>query len=411
MKVIVTCAAFTFGIFETATAQCSTYYADTDNDGFGSSSDAGTVYCSDPGAGYSLDNTDCDDAQNAVHPSATEICNGIDDDCAGGVDNGLTFTTYYNDNDGDGYGDNTYTTSSCGVPPGGFISDNTDCDDDDANVNPGKTEVCNSIDDNCDGSNDEGVITATVTPESSPAFCKGESVILDANTGPGYTYVWKRNGNNIVGATGSTYTVTKDGSYRVVITIPGGCFNFAEPVDLTMSKTPDAVISPMGSLNICSTGRVKLKANGGVGLTYQWYLNGAPISGATTVNFLANIPGDYQVQTTNSGGCTKMSTVIPVTSDCGGRFANTENTEKIEIYPNPAGSVFTVNVFTGNQNSEAGTIQIYDMTGTLIRNIETNAVSGNINTQVDTDKMPAGIYLVKASIGNTEFSSRLTITH
>jgi len=38
---------------------------------------------------------DCNDANAMVHPGATEVCNGVDDDCAGGIDNGLTFVSYY----------------------------------------------------------------------------------------------------------------------------------------------------------------------------------------------------------------------------------------------------------------------------------------------------------------------------
>jgi len=75
---------------------------------------------------------DCNDGNAAVHPGATEVCNGIDDNCVGGVDEGF-------DADGDGY-------TTCGG----------DCNDGNAAVHPGATEVCNGIDDNCAGGVDEG---------------------------------------------------------------------------------------------------------------------------------------------------------------------------------------------------------------------------------------------------------------
>ena len=58
------------------------YFADTDGDGYGSG--VATSSCSNLGAGYVTDNTDCNDTQSTISPSALEICNGIDDDCSGG---------------------------------------------------------------------------------------------------------------------------------------------------------------------------------------------------------------------------------------------------------------------------------------------------------------------------------------
>jgi large repetitive protein len=135
-------------IDEDDAVDASTWYADSDTDGYG-----GTRYsmtqCYQP-TGYVSDNTDCDDLDIAIYPGATELCNGVDDDCDGTVDNGLTLATYYADDDGDSYGDASVTTSDCAAPTG-YVSDDTDCDDTEGAVNPGATEVCNTIDDDCDG--------------------------------------------------------------------------------------------------------------------------------------------------------------------------------------------------------------------------------------------------------------------
>ena len=73
----------------------------TDNDGDGSSSAA-----------------DCDDANAAVYPGAPEICNGIDDNCDGNLDEGLETSTYYADADGDGFGDIAAPVTACGESDG-----------------------------------------------------------------------------------------------------------------------------------------------------------------------------------------------------------------------------------------------------------------------------------------------------
>jgi hypothetical protein len=132
----------------------TTYYQDSDGDGYGNPA-VSIQACSQP-AGYVTNNTDCNDADAAVHPGAAEICNGKDDNCNGQVDEGLPKNAYYMDLDGDGYGDAKYTIQSCGRPEG-YVSNSSDCDDTDASVHPGAAEVCNGKDDNCNGQVDEGL--------------------------------------------------------------------------------------------------------------------------------------------------------------------------------------------------------------------------------------------------------------
>ena len=97
-------------------------YADTDTDGYGDPTSA-VVSCSAP-TGTTADDTDCDDAVFAVNPGATEVCNSIDDDCDGLIDDDdgsldtSTTTTWYADDDGDGYGDAADIEVACGAPSG-----------------------------------------------------------------------------------------------------------------------------------------------------------------------------------------------------------------------------------------------------------------------------------------------------
>ena len=133
----------------------TTFYRDADGDGYGNLA-VTTQACTAP-AGYVANSTDCNDADAAVHPGATEVCNGVDDNCDGSIDEGVT-TTFYRDADGDGYGNLAVTTQAC-TAPAGYVANSTDCNDADAAVHPGATEVCNGVDDNCDGSIDEGVTT------------------------------------------------------------------------------------------------------------------------------------------------------------------------------------------------------------------------------------------------------------
>jgi uncharacterized protein (TIGR03382 family) len=157
----------------------TTYYIDSDGDGYGGTTS--TDECSQP-TGYVATNDDCDDADSAVNPGATEVCNSIDDDCDGDIDESLT-TTYYVDSDGDGYGTSS-STDAC-TQPSGYATTDDDCDDSDSAVNPGATEVCNSIDDDCDGDTDEG-LTTTFYVDSDGDGYGGSSTVDECTQPTGY---------------------------------------------------------------------------------------------------------------------------------------------------------------------------------------------------------------------------------
>ncbi len=112
---------------------------DVDGDGFAASQVGGT---------------DCDDNNPSVNPATDEVCNGIDDNCNSQIDEGV-LNTYWEDADGDGYGNPDQVIQAC-ILLSGSVENNLDCNDDDAQQNPGAYEQCNGIDDDCDGEIDEG---------------------------------------------------------------------------------------------------------------------------------------------------------------------------------------------------------------------------------------------------------------
>lgn len=135
-------------------ADKSTYYRDADGDTYGALASS-VEACSLP-AGYVTNSTDCDDANAGVKPGAVEICDGVDNNCDGDIDEGLVKTVYYHDADSDGYGSVADSIQACSVPAG-YVTNSTDCNDANAAIRPGATEVCDSVDNNCNGVTDEGV--------------------------------------------------------------------------------------------------------------------------------------------------------------------------------------------------------------------------------------------------------------
>ena len=128
----------------------TTFYADQDGDGFGDPSS--TVEGCEPPSGTTATGTDCDDLDPESWPGAPELCDGADNDCNGEIDEGVT-ETFYGDGDGDGYGDPGSPTAAC-QPGSGLVANSEDCDDSEPASFPGAEEVCDGLDNDCDGLGD-----------------------------------------------------------------------------------------------------------------------------------------------------------------------------------------------------------------------------------------------------------------
>jgi hypothetical protein len=132
------------GLATTASVSFSVVLRDADGDGY---ENAG------------LGGRDCDDGDPTVNPDGIEVCNGIDDDCDGVIDDGVLHP-YHADADGDGYGDPAVEIEDCSAPPG-YVDDDRDCDDTNAARWPGNPEVCDGYDNDCNGEIDEGGVKET----------------------------------------------------------------------------------------------------------------------------------------------------------------------------------------------------------------------------------------------------------
>ncbi len=215
---------------------CEVYYKDKDDDGWGMASKP-LCLCAADGDYTATQPGDCDDSTWSINPGGSEVCNNQDDDCDGIKDNpgSLGCVNHYADADKDGYGsgqplckcwpDALYTTSTGG-----------DCDENNVNVNPGAEEVCDGVDNNCNGFTDEGVASTcgncdptchqvTVGPDGDESFTPdGDNSVNVSSDGEGHI------------------KATSNGYYRHVI--PGATFG------TTSWSALEAVVAGNGGIKV-----------------------------------------------------------------------------------------------------------------------------------------------------------------
>ncbi|MEW6079601.1 MAG: MopE-related protein [Thermodesulfobacteriota bacterium] len=132
---------------------------DADDDGYYAQAGCGNAF---------LDGVDCDDSNPSVHPDALEICDdGIDNDCDGQADEAGDCSDACIDADGDGY----YVVAGCG----NAVNDGVDCNDNNASIHPGAREICEGLDNDCDGQVDEGCSDDPCTDADSDGYYLEES--------------------------------------------------------------------------------------------------------------------------------------------------------------------------------------------------------------------------------------------
>ncbi len=147
---------------EPGAVNCTNWYQDNDGDGYGTGAPStANCLCTNPGAGYSNNGGDCNDYNSSIHPGGVEICDNIDNNCNGQTDEsgskGCTF--FYHDLDGDGWGNPNDGACLCkSKATSEWILQGGDCDDTPgtgAKIHPGVDEVCDGVDNNCNGQTDE----------------------------------------------------------------------------------------------------------------------------------------------------------------------------------------------------------------------------------------------------------------
>ncbi|HJN76294.1 MAG TPA: putative metal-binding motif-containing protein [Myxococcota bacterium] len=127
---------------------------------------------------------DCDDEDPDIHPGATELCDGLDQDCDELVDEDTyDYVGWFEDYDADGHGNPNAPVTTCPIPPDA-VQDDTDCNDHDMDMSPTASESCNGLDDDCDGETDEGIGATYHRDGDSDNFADPEIDVVVCSTPP-----------------------------------------------------------------------------------------------------------------------------------------------------------------------------------------------------------------------------------
>ena len=162
-----------------ATEGLTTVYQDADGDGFGNSIIEEEVCTIE--AGWVEDSSDCDDANAEINPDATEICDGIDNDCDASIDvdddSVEGAITVYADTDEDGFGDANVSSEACAVDDG-WVENADDCDDSQEKINPEAEELLgDGVDQDCDE------LELCYEDSDGDGFGSGDFILIQANAG------------------------------------------------------------------------------------------------------------------------------------------------------------------------------------------------------------------------------------
>ncbi len=223
---------------------------------------------------------------------------------------------------------------------------------------------------------------AVIAPPSPIAFCAGDSVLLDAGSGFA-TYQWSN------GATTQTIWLYTADTLHVIVNDAFGCVDTSANVMSTVNPLPNVpVVTQNGDTLISSAAT-----------SYQWYLNGNIIPGATGQSFLPNQSGNYTVVITDANGCSNTSTPYAyIHMDIGTSVGGALFTA---VYPNPIGESGTMLIHAENFTGQAF-VSIFDLTGRLVRTSQVPVTNGEGKLSINHEEYAVGMYVYSVYLQNGE---------
>ncbi len=170
----------------------------------------------------------------------------------------------------------------------------------------------------CSDTSEAAIIANTALPTANIGHntplnaCIGDTLELFViNPLPHLTYQWERNGTAL-GLSSQTLTTTQSGTYLVVVTDSNGCSARSNALTVSFDPLPIPILISDTSVNLCEFSQTSLEVQSLPNHTYQWFLNGSILTGATSPTLNASQAGSYQCQLTSPAGCSNLSAEVVV---------------------------------------------------------------------------------------------------
>jgi Secretion system C-terminal sorting domain len=242
-------------------------------------------------------------------------------------------------------------------------------------------------------------LEATAEATGKTEVCSGTKVKLSTTKQDGLTYQWQKDGKDIPTFKDIVHDVDESGNYTVTVK-DETCQNqtTSNPIKVTIKSTPEASISTDTKGIVYEPITVKMTANSGAGLSYQWLKDDVIILSETTVNYEAKKSGKYNVSVSKDG-CTKLSDALTISILIP--LANQEEVgeEEVQVYPNPSNGEFKIILPKSLKSAE---VQLFDTFGR-------ERFLLYIGEQAQAEGLVQGVYFLRVQKGEKSVTSKLII--
>jgi Secretion system C-terminal sorting domain len=230
------------------------------------------------------------------------------------------------------------------------------------------------------------------------SFCQGDKTALTATTN-GTFFQWQKDEKDIPNATTANYEATQAGAYRVGVRdekCPQTGYSNIIPIEV--KPLPDAIITTDIKTIIVEPFTVKMNANTGAGLTYQWAKNDTLIAGATTSIYETSKTGKFTV-TVSKDGCVKTSQALTISIQIALANESEIGEDEVKVYPNPNQGEFRITV---PKSLKGADVQLFNILGQE-QNLQQS------DDKFTSEGIKQGTYFLKMSKGEKSVTTKIVV--